>query len=63
MKSVKNDLLTGNLLHLYDVTEDPIVKEQIEAESRLLQKLNHPHIVKCIETFESEESIDIILEL
>jgi len=46
-----------------ETMEDPQVKKQIDAESQLLQKLNHPHIVRCIETFSSPDGTDIVLEL
>jgi len=46
-----------------ETMEEPQVKKQIDAESKILQKLNHPHIVRCIETFESSEGTDIVMEL
>jgi serine/threonine protein kinase len=49
-------------IHLSRVTEDSFITE-LKNEIDILKKLDHPHIVRAIETFEHRNQIFIVMEL
>lgn len=49
-------------IHLSRVTDDKFVQE-LKNEVAILRNLDHPHIVKAIETFEHRNQLFIIMEL
>jgi Protein kinase domain len=49
-------------IHLSRVT-DPAFVEELRNEVAVLKALDHPHIVRCIETFEHRNQIFIIMEV
>ena len=49
-------------IHLNRVT-DPDFVQELKNEVSILKKLDHPHIVKAIETFEHRNQIFIVMEL
>ena len=49
-------------IHLNRVT-DPTFVEELKNEVAILKKLDHPHIVKALETFEHRHQIFIVMEL
>ncbi|KAL7568560.1 hypothetical protein ACA910_002672 [Epithemia clementina (nom. ined.)] len=49
-------------IHLNRVT-DPTFVEELKNEVAILKRLDHPHIVKAIETFEHRNQIFIVMEL
>jgi serine/threonine protein kinase len=49
-------------IHLSRVTDDAFVTE-LKNEIDILKKLDHPHIVRAIETFEHRNQIFIVMEL
>jgi len=49
-------------IHLSRVT-DPVFVEELKNEIAILKKLDHPHIVKAMETYEHRNQIFIVMEL
>lgn len=59
----KNDMLYAmKSIHLSRVTDNRFLQE-LKNEVAILRSLDHPHIVKAIETFEHRNQLFIIMEL
>lgn len=59
----KNDMMYAmKSIHLSRVTDDRFLQE-LKNEVAILRNLDHPHIVKAIETFEHRNQLFIIMEL
>jgi serine/threonine protein kinase len=58
----KNVTLALKSIHL-DRVKDLIFRQELMNEIAILQKLDHPHIVKAIETFDYRNRLYLVLEL
>lgn len=61
VNKAKTLLYAMKSIHLSRVTDESFV-EELRNEIRILKSLDHPHIVKAIETFEHRNQIFIIME-
>ena len=57
---LNENLYAMKSIHLSRVTDDSFVQE-LKNEIQILRRLDHPHIVRAIETFEHRNQIFIVM--